>query len=334
MLLPIAGLHHVTAMCGDPQRNVDFYSGVLGLRLVKRTVNFDDPNSYHLYYGDAAGTPGTLLTFFAWPGARHGRRGTGQIAATALRIPAASVSFWLERLHTRQVAGVEASKRDGVTVISLADPDGMRLELVGVSEAEDAGQANLATWPGSVVSPEHAIRALHGVTAELEATPGTTVLLTEVMGLRPADSTAERRQRFSTVGTGGAPPQFIELTALPHERPGQIAVGFVHHIAWRVPDEDTQAAWRELLLSKGYAVSPVIDRTYFHAIYFREPGGVLFEIATDPPGFTADGESLEALGSGLQLPPQFEKHRSALEAALPPIHLPSAPAMQPSPPNP
>ena len=312
-------------MCGDPQRNVDFYVGVLGLRLVKRTVNFDDPSSYHLYYGDAAGSPGTLLTFFAWPGARRGRRGVGQIAATALRIPAASVSFWLDRLHAHQVVRVDAGKRDDLTAISFADPDGMRLELVAVAGPEDAKKEQ-SIWCGSTVAAEHAISGLHGVTAELAMTAKTVALLTEVMGLRPAGSDAGRRQRFSTGDSGGTPSQFIDLVALPDERPGQVAVGFVHHIAWRVKDTETQAAWREHLLSLGHAVSPVIDRTYFNAIYFREPGGVLFEIATDPPGFTADGESLETLGSRLQLPPQFEEQRAALEAALPPIHLPLAQA--------
>ena len=311
-------------MCGDPQRNVDFYAGVLGLRLVKRTVNFDDPSSYHLYYGDATGSPGTLLTFFAWPGARRGRRGVGQVAATALRIPVASVSFWLDRLHAHRVIGVDVSKREGTTVISLADPDGMRLELVGTAESDDARKKEVRTWPGSTVAPEHAIRALHGVTTELAATAKTVTLLTEVMGLRAVASETDGRQRFGTDQSGGAPSQFIELVPQPHERPGQIAVGFVHHIAWRVRDGETQLAWRELLMSRGYTVSPVRDRTYFHAIYFREPGGVLFEIATDLPGFTADGEPVEALGSGLQLPPQFEGQRSSLEKALPPIRLPAA----------
>ncbi len=321
---PIAGFHHVTAMCGDPQRNVDFYAGVLGLRLVKRTVNFDDPSSYHLYYGDAVGTPGTLLTFFAWPGARRGRRGVGQVAATALRIPAASVSFWLDRLHAHQIVGVDVGKRDGTTVISLADQDGMRLELVGLPEPNDARKEEARIWPGSPVAPEHAIRALHGVTTELAETAGTVTLLTEVMGLRAVAPETNGRQRFGTEDTDGPPSQFIELVSQPHERPGQVAVGFVHHVAWRVKDDETQLAWREFLQSRGYAVSPVMDRTYFHAIYFREPGGVLFEIATDPPGFTADGESVEALGNRLQLPPQFEGQRSTLEKALPPIHLPAA----------
>ncbi len=320
---PIAGFHHVTAMCSEPQRNVDFYAGVLGLRLVKRTVNFDDPSSYHLYYGDAAGAPGTLLTFFAWPGARRGRRGVGQVAATALRIPAASVSFWLDRLHAHRVIGVDVGKRDGTTVISLADPDGMRLELVGVPESDDARKEKARIWLGNPVAPEHAIRTLHGVTTELASTAKTVTLLTEVMGLRAVVSEANGRQRFGTENSGDVPSQFIELVAQPHERPGQVAVGFVHHIAWRVKDGETQLAWREFLQSRGYVVSPVMDRTYFHAIYFREPGGVLYEIATDPPGFTADGESVEELGSRLQLPSRFEGQRSSLEKALPPIHLPT-----------
>ena len=329
MLPPITGLHHVTAMCGDPQRNVDFYAGVLGLRLVKRTVNFDDPSTYHLYYGDALGSPGTLLTFFAWPGARRGRRGTGQVVVTALRISASSVSFWLDRLHTNQVVGVDVDKRDGATVISLADPDGMRLELVGTPEADDARKEE-AIWQHSPVAPEHAIRALHGVTAELASTPQTVALLTGVLGLQPADAQVGCRQRFRTADSGSKKSaQFIELVTAFDDRPGQVSVGFVHHIAWRAQDAATQAAWRERLLSLGYVVSPVIDRTYFHAIYFREPGGVLFEIATDPPGFIADGESLESLGSHLQLPSQYEGRRAALEAGLPTIQLPSGQALPP-----
>ena len=318
MTKPIAGFHHVTALCGDPQGNLDFYSGVLGLRLVKRTVNFDDPGTYHLYYGDGAGTPGTVLTFFAWPGARRGSLGIGQVTVTALRIPAASTSYWHERLRKHGVVGVELVERGSEQAIAFADPDGMRLELVAAGSAA-ATVPGWQMWPASPIPEEHAIRGLHGVTATLAATEATTRLLTEILGLEPVAAVAKRRVRFATVPAGSFTPQYIDLIELPDGHPGHVAVGTVHHIAWRVENDAEQAAWREKLVGLGVGVSPVMDRTYFDAIYFREPGGVLFEIATNPPGFTSDGETLQTLGSQLQVPPWLEEQRERLEQTLPPL---------------
>ncbi len=312
-------------MCSDPQRNLDFYSGVLGLRLVKRTVNFDDPGTYHLYYGDGAGTPGTILTFFAWPGARRGNLGVGQVTVTAFRIPSTSISYWSERLRGNGVVGVELIERQGAEVIAFADPDGMRLELVAAGPEVDL-VSDWQAWPASPVPEIHAIRGLHGVTATLAATGATTRLLTEILGLKSVGAVAARRTRFTSVpddrGSSVA-PQSIDLIEFPDGHQGQVAVGTVHHIAWRVEDNAAQAAWREKLVGLGFGVSPVMDRTYFHAIYFREPGGVLFEIATNPPGFASDGETLQTLGRRLQLPPWLEGQRERLEQALPPLRQPA-----------
>jgi glyoxalase family protein len=320
----IAGFHHVTALCGDPQRNLDFYSGVLGLRLVKRTVNFDDPSTYHLYYGDGRGTPGTILTFFAWPGARHGHFGVGQVAVTALRVPTGSLSCWADRLRAHAVVGVEPVERQGAKALAFADPDGMRLELAAAGP-EASFVVGWQHWPESPVPAEHAIRGLHGVMVALKASEATVQLLTEVLGFRPVGDVGERRRRYATNrgdNSSGVAPQFIDLVEVPDGQPGSVAVGTVHHIAWRVEDDAEQAAWREKLIGLRFGVSPVMDRTYFHSIYFREPGGVLFEIATDRPGFIADGEGWEALGRRLQVPTWLEGKRELLEQALPPLRLP------------
>ena len=220
------------------------------------------------------------------------------------------------------MAGVELVERQGEQAIAFADPDGMRLELVAAGPGPDA-VANWQAWSASPVPEEHAIRGLHGVTATLAATGATTRLLTEILGLEPVGAVAKRRVRFATVPAGSVAPQYIDLIELPDGHPGQVAVGTVHHIAWRVEDDAEQAAWREKLVGLGIGVSPVMDRTYFHAIYFREPGGVLFEIATNPPGFTADGEDLQTLGSRLQVPPWLEEQRERLEQALPPLRQPA-----------
>ena len=326
MTLSLAGLHHVTAICGDPQRNLDFYSGVLGLRLVKRTINFDDPSTYHLYYGDYAGTPGTILTFFAWPGARRGNAGTGQVEVTSLSIPAESVGYWSGWLQARGVVGVEVSERLGSKIIAFADPDGMRLELVADGAPAAPGDG-WQPWEKGPVPAEHAIRGLHGVAASLRATEATTRLLTETLALRSLGPVAARRTRFASVPGEGPPnlaSQYIDLIDDVAGAPGSVAVGSVHHVAWRVADDAAQQAWREKLAAAGFGVSPVMDRTYFHSIYFREPGGVLFEIATNPPGFAADGETLEALGSRLQVPPWLEPQRELLERTLPPLREPAS----------
>lgn len=305
MTRSLKGLHHVTAVAGDPQRNLDFYAGTLGLRLVKQTVNFDDPGTYHLYYGDDSGAPGSILTFFPWVGARRGTRGTGEVQTTALSVPPSSLDYWLERLREQKVAAERV--REGPfedQAVRLVDPDGMGLELVEAAEA-----------PGP-----HAIGGLHGVTAVVRDARRTAELLTGQLGYRLE---AEEKERFRFVaGEEGAAGRRIDLLVLTREMPGRPGAGSVHHIAFRVADESAQLAWRERLLELGYQVSPVMDRDYFRSIYFREAGGILFEIATDGPGFAVD-ESLERLGQSLKLPRWIEPQRERIMAALPPLHLPA-----------
>ena len=310
----IPGLHHVTAIASDPQRNLDFYVGVLGLRFVKRTVNFDDPGSYHFYFGDQRGTPGTILTFFPWPGARRGIRGTGQVEATAFAIPPDSVGYWLEHLKQQLVTAEKTSTRFGGEVIRLLDPDGLLIELIATNSH---GKVDL--WPDSPVSPEHAVRGFHSVSAALEGYERTARLLTESFGYRLVEESGNRF-RFASPDDS-APGRIVDLLCQPDTATGRVAAGSVHHIAFRAKDEAEQLQWREHLVDLGYNVTPVIDRTYFHSIYFREPGGVLFEIATEPPGFTLD-EKLEELGTHLRLPQWMESSRSQIENILPPIQVP------------
>ncbi|MDI3340288.1 MAG: ring-cleaving dioxygenase [Sphaerobacter sp.] len=310
MALVIPGIHHLTSIAADPQRNVDFYTGVLGLRLVKVTVNFDLPDTYHLYYGDEVGTPGTILTIFPWSRVPRRRPGTGQVAVTAFAIPAASTGYWVDRLRRHGLAVARPAARGEEEVIPFTDHDGLQYELV----ARDDGPAR-AVWAGGPVPPEHAIRGFHGVTiweAELEP---TARLLTELLGFRLV---GEARDRLRFVVGEGAARAVIDVVCPPGVAPGAEDVGTVHHIAWRTPDEAAQRAWRERLTAAGVPVTPVRDRQYFKSIYFREPGGVLFEIATDAPGFAID-EPVAALGTSLKLPPWYEPQRAEIERALPPL---------------
>jgi glyoxalase family protein len=313
----IRGLHHVTAIASDPQRNLDFYVGLLGLRFVKRTVNFDDPETYHFYFGDLRGTPGTILTFFPWPGARRGIRGTGQVEATAFAIPLDSIGYWLERLKQQHVTAERTATRFGEEVVRLLDPDGLVIELI----VETAGvSANIDPWPESAVSAEHALHGFHSVSAALEGYERTARLLTEIFGYRLVNESGNRF-RFASADDS-APGRIVDLLCQPDSAVGRVAAGSVHHIAFRAKDEAEQLQWRKRLVDLGYNVTPVIDRTYFHSIYFREPGGVLFEIATEPPGFMLD-EKVEELGMHLRLPPWMESARSQIEETLPPIHVPT-----------
>jgi len=315
----IPGIHHVTAIASDPQQNVDFYAGVLGLRLIKRTVNFDDPGTYHLYYGDAAGRPGTIMTFFPWPGAPRGQVGTGQVSVTAFSIPPTALGYWQERLRSRGVKVDGPKSRFDELVLAFTDPDGLPLEL-SASVGGDDRQA----WADGPVPARHAIRGFHGVTlAERGPEEGcghTMRLLTEGLDFRQI---GEAGNRFRYAMGAGGPAALVDVLCLSGAPRGQIAAGTVHHVAWRVPDDEQQAAWRHQILQFGLDVTPVRDRQYFRSIYFREPGGVLFEIATDSPGFGVD-ESLEALGSGLRLPPWLEPRRRQLERTLPPLRLPES----------
>ena len=309
MRKPIAGIHHVTAMAGDPQANVDFYTGVLGLRLVKKTVNFDDPGTYHLYYGDEVGHPGTIMTFFPWPLARRGVQGAGQATVTAFSVPEGSLGYWTERLRRLEVAFDDPQPRLGEEVLTVLDPDGLKLELV--ARAGDDRQG----WRGGAVPADKAIRGFDGVTLTEWNLDVTERVLAGTMGFRRMGEEGSR-VRFE-VGPGGAGTR-VDVLASPSAKRGHVSAGTVHHVAFRAADEADQLAWREAIDGSGLYVTPVLDREYFRSIYFREPGGVLFEIATDPPGFTRD-ETVESLGSGLKLPPWLEPSRERIEAALPPV---------------
>jgi catechol 2,3-dioxygenase-like lactoylglutathione lyase family enzyme len=314
------GIHHITAICGDPQANVDFYCGLLGLRLVKKTVNFDDPGTYHLYYGNGVGSPGTIMTFFAWllpPGVRaNARQGTGQITATSFRIPVAAVEFWLDRFAASDVDFDGPQARFNEQIVSFADPDGLPLELV----TREAG-AVPASWDASPIPTEHAIRGFAGATLSLDGYERTAGVLTDVMGFKRV---AEEGSRFRFQTGEGNDAAMIDLLCQPESEAGRMGIGAVHHIAWRTPSTETQLQWRSLIAAAGLDVSPVLDRNYFHSIYYREPGGVLFEIATDPPGFTVD-ESVSDLGTHLKLPPWLESRRDRLEAKLPQLRVPLHP---------
>ena len=306
------GIHHVTAISGGPQRNVDFYAGTLGLRLVKKTVNFDDPETYHLYYGDGAGSPGTIMTFFPWANAPGGRIGAGQLVVSSFSIPTASLGYWTERLVEKGVRFERPRDRFGDTVLSFEDPDRLRIELV---TAEDARPGRA----GGPVQEVHSIRGFHHVALAVETTDRTAALLTDTLGFRRVDE-AEGRIRLSAVE--GGPGDLVDVVNASGFPRGSMGVGTVHHVAFRVPDEEAQLALREEVAAIGYNVTPVLDRNYFRSIYFREPGGVLFEIATDPPGFAVD-EDYEHLGEALKLPPWLEPRRGRLEEVLPPLRVPA-----------
>lgn len=313
MSATVPGIHHVTAITRDVQTNVDFYVAVLGLRFIKKTVNFDVPDTYHIYFGDRLGTPGTALTFFGWPHLPAGGVGSGQVTSIAFAVPETSLDFWRQRISRLQLE-VETERHFGADVLALRDPDGIRLELVG--QADDD---RWERWPDSPVAEDKQIRGFHSVGLCISSSGPTYSFLTETMGFEHLE-TEPSRVRFRT-GEGGA-GALLDLFVQPDAPAGQETTGTVHHVAWRSGTDDDEVEWRERLIFGGRDVTPVIDRKYFHSIYFREPGGVLFEIATDEPGFTVD-ESAEALGTGLQLPAHAEEARGDLSHNLPPIVVPS-----------
>jgi glyoxalase family protein len=308
---PIAGIHHVTAIARDPQANADFYTGVLGLRLVKRTVNFDDPGTYHLYYGDEVGRPGTLLTFFPWPLARLGRSGAGQATVTAFSVPEGSLGYWTERLARLGVDFEAPRPRFDEEVLSLRDPDGLALELVARAGDERA------PWTGGEIPERSAVRGFYNVTLAEWNPAVTSEVLTGAMGFRLVGEEGDRL-RFAS-GAGGAGAR-LDVLAAPSAARGVISAGTVHHVAFRAADDAEQLAWLETLAERGLHVTPVQERQYFRSIYFREPGGVLFEIATDGPGFAID-EPVASLGTDLKLPPWLEASRERIAAVLPPLDL-------------
>ena len=308
--MKLTGIHHLTAIASHPAANVAFYTDVLGLRLVKKTVNFDDPNTYHLYYGDDAGTPGTILTFFPWPNARQGIRGVGQVTAFGFQVPKGSLEFWRKHLASVGLSIADQGTRFGENFIAVQDPDEFVLEFIETAEV-----ASITPARGATIPAEHALRGFHGATLSLEAQEQTAAVLTTLMGAQLA---ASEGNRFRYLLGDGPSRARIDLLCLPAGRPGTSGTGIVHHIAWRTPDDASELAARAELVTGGLNVSPVIDRNYFHSIYYREPGGVLFEIATDPPGFAVD-EPPETLGAKLMLPDWLEPHRPVLEATLPPL---------------
>jgi len=316
----VLGLHHVTAIAGDPQRNLDFYAGLLGLRLVKRTVNFDDPQTYHFYYGDEAGTPGSIMTFFPWPGARRGRPGSGQVAVTSFAVLPGAIGFWVERLLRHDVRYEGPTRRgsgpDAEHVLAFKDHDGLMLEIVG-----HAGAEARAAWGGAPgILREHAIHGFHGVTVWVERADATERVLVDTLGFRPLRE--EGATRRYGVGEGG-PGRLVNVREIGDFGRGAGGVGTVHHVALAVEDDAAQLAARQRVIEARLHPTEVIDRSYFHSVYFREPGGILCELATIPPGFATD-EPLEHLGESLRLPPQYEPLRAEIEAVLPPVHLPGA----------
>ncbi|NUN69535.1 MAG: ring-cleaving dioxygenase [Bacteroidetes bacterium] len=313
MTAPIIGIHHITAMASDAQRNIDFYVSVLGLRLVKRSINQDAPDVYHLYYGDETGTPGTAMTFFPFGRAARGTRGSGEISRVAFAVPPSSQLYWTQRLRSFGIAVDGPNTQFGEPVLTFPDPDGLLIELVFTER-----QTLRAPWKQGPVPSEHAIKAFYGVTMNLSDAGPTEEVLRDLLGAAIVSREGNRMRYSIGVGDHAAMIDLIADATMPHARQ---SAGSVHHIAWRVTDDASEEYWRSKVEEHGLAPTEVIDRFYFHSIYFREPGGILYEIATDNPGFTVD-EPLESLGSKLVLPPWYEVHRSAIERSLPPIHLP------------
>ena len=304
-----SGIHHVTSIAGSARRNLDFYTRTLGLRLVKKTVNFDDPSSYHLYYGDGAGHPGTILTFFPWEAVPPGRLGIGEAQETVFSIPEGSIGYWTQRLVEKGVAHDPPAKRFGSTAIAFRDQDGTRLALTGVKGVEAKPGRSASSIP-----EEHSIRGFHSVSLLLAEAGPTAAILTDVFGFVAGGSEGQT-QRFQAPGVdlGG----IVDLRTAGEFLPARQGAGSVHHIAFRAADDAAQSAMvRKLIQDHHLRTTEQKDRNYFRSVYFREPGRVLFEIATDPPGFAVD-ESPDSLGEALKLPPFLEARRAAIEAALP-----------------
>ena len=310
----IAGIHHITAIAGDPQTNLDFYTNTLGLRLVKRTVNFDDPQTYHLYFGNETGQPGTILTFFPWGSTAHGGKpGIGQATEISFSVPANSLGYWKDRLEGLGLAVDGPFTRFDLETIHITDPDGIDLALVGVHNDSRPAMTN------GPVPAEHSIRGFHSVAMTVDGYERTAGLLQGALGFRPVGEAGERF-RFE-VGSGG-PGSIIDILCHPTAPVGLMGVGAIHHIAWRAADDAAQLRFRTELTKRAFNVTPIIDRNYFHSIYFREPGGVLFEIATDPPGFGVD-EPLSEFGTHLMLPDWLEARREEIQLSLQPLRLPN-----------
>ena len=305
-----AGLHHITAVTKDPQTNIDFYQQVLGQRMVKTTINYDDPGAYHLYYGDYSGVPGTAMTFFGWLNTVQGKAGTGETQTVAYTIPQGSVGFWHARLKQLGLSPDQVEIRFEQEVIPFRDPEGMQMELVG-----EENLAEIQPWPASPVPEDHMLRGFYGVCLWVDEIETTTRILTEILGYQQHGQ-AENRYRFSV--PGNAPGRVVDLIHKPNTGSGIFGAGSVHHIAFRATSDEHQQDIRKKVRNMGIQATQVIDRQYFRSVYFRTPTGVLFEIATDQPGFMID-ESIENLGQKLVMPPWLEPRRVEIEANLPPI---------------
>ncbi len=306
----ILGIHHITAIAGNAQRNHDFYTNTLGLRMVKKTVNFDDPGTYHFYYGNETGTPGTILTFFPWEGIVDGRTGTGMATEIGYSVPKDSLPFWADRFQRFKIRHGEPAERMGEVYLPFQDPDGLKIDLIASKYADDR-----KSWSTIEVGAGAATKGFHSVTLTLKSIQPTAAILTEVFGYELKEQEGNR-YRYMTAAIPTA--AIVDLVEAPDEARGINGGGTNHHVAFRVHDEETQMAFREKILSKGLHITPKINRDYFFSLYFREPGGVLFELATDNPGFTVD-EPLDQLGTHLKLPTQYESMREKIEKSLPVI---------------
>jgi glyoxalase family protein len=313
----IKGLHHVTAVTRDAQINVDFYRNVLGQRFVKKTVNFDVPHSYHFYFADEIGTPGTVLTFFVWPNVMRGVRGNGETAAVAYNIPAGSIGFWRDYLTNKNVPRQPVEQRFGVDVLPFDDPDGMRVELVASDFSSD-----IHYWEPGPIPKAHAMSGFHSVTLWLEDIEPTADLLINQMGYSFVGQEGNRHRFLGSINSLANTLDILHRPVQSEDISDEaiFGAGSIHHIAFRVPTDDVQLEYQSALRAAGYSVTPVRDRSYFHSIYYREPGGVLFELATEGPGFAID-EPVSALGEALKLPEWFEPNRNAIEQDLPTVTL-------------
>ncbi|REC42119.1 ring-cleaving dioxygenase [Chryseobacterium pennipullorum] len=303
----ILGLHHITAIADHAKRNLDFYTQVLGVRLVKKTVNFDDPGTYHFYFGNETGTPGTILTFFPWEGIGKGSNGSGMATHIGYAVPKGSLGFWKNRLESFN-SKVEEGEIFGEKLISFTDPDGLQLQFI-----EPSGDDSRKVWTTDDIKDEHALKGFHNVTLTLRKADPTMKVLTDILGYDLQKQEGERyRLATNAIDTANL-VDIIENDKIPA---GRNAAGTNHHIAFRVKDDNILMEYREKVLSAGLSITPKVNRDYFYSLYFREPGGVLFEIATDNPGFTVD-EPLDELGSHLKLPAQYEGMRDKIEGVLP-----------------
>lgn len=303
----ITGLHHITAISGNAKKNYDFYTRIMGLRFVKKTVNFDDPHTYHFYYGDKTGSPGTILTFFPWEDIMAGRRGTHMATEIGYSIPEGSINFWLKRLDAANIIYNKPSSKFGEIYLTFLDPDGLKIELTVPEKTDDR-----VPWETAEVSAENATRGFHHVTLTLDDIQATADLLVSVFGYELIKHHANR-YRFAS--PAGDTANYIDLVEAKGELHGHVAGGSIHHIAFRMKDDAMELHYREKLEALGLNATPQLDRKYFRSVYFREPGGVLFELATDTPGFTVD-ESVDELGTHLMLPAQFEPQRAEIEQKL------------------